>query len=165
MATATKKSAPKRAAKPAETTAEAAQAFSNTARDQFDTLLAAYNDQAETFRSQTEELMETVRGNFETAQTRFQSVNADLMSAAREEMAEAVDFANELARAKTFADALEIQRGYWTNLFQTRVERTRELTNATVEAARESFEPFSKSLGSAFAPTAAFEKFFPFAAK
>ncbi len=165
MATATKKAAPRRAAKEtAETAADAAATFSNAARDQFDTLLTAFNDQAETFRGQTEELMQTVRGNFETAQTRFQSVNADLLNAAREEMAEAVDFANELTRAKTFTDALEIQRAYWTNLFQTRVERTRELTNTAVEATRESFEPFSKSFSTAFTP-ASFEKLFPFAAK
>ncbi|MEQ8179018.1 MAG: phasin family protein [Amphiplicatus sp.] len=165
MATATKKAAPRRAAKETvETATEAATTFSNAARNQFDTMLTAFNDQAETFRGQTEEMLETVRGNFETAQTRFQSVNADLLNAARDEMAEAVDFANELTRAKTFTDALEIQRNYWTNLFQTRVERTRELTNTAVEATRESFEPFSKSFGAGFTP-ASFEKFFPFAAK
>lgn len=140
---------------------QSADAFAGAARDQFDTMLSAFNEQAETFRGQTEEVLDQVRGNFEAAQTRLQATNAELMNAARAEMSEAVDFANELARAKTVADALEIQRGYWTNLFETRVERARELTNATVDAARESFEPFSKSMAS-FSASSPFAKVFPF---
>lgn len=138
--------------------------LSNAARDQFEKIAAVYAENAETFRGQAEDLMETVRGNFESARTRFNAVNADLVATAREEAAEAVDFMHNLARAKTVVDALEIQRDYWTNLFETRIERTQALTKATVEAARESFEPFSKSL-SALSTNAAFEKFNPFSAK
>lgn len=159
MATA-KKTAPRRAAKAAD---EATQTFAATARDQFDTLFTAFNDQAEAFRDQSEEFAETVRSNLEAAQSRFQSTGAELMNAAREDLAGAVEFANELARAKTVAEALEIQRNYWTGVFETRVERTRGFTNAAVETARESFEPFSKSYAAFTAPS--FEKFFPFAAK
>ncbi|MEX0644590.1 MAG: phasin family protein [Parvularculaceae bacterium] len=138
--------------------------ISNAARDQFEKVAAAYAENAEAFRGQAEEMMETVRGNFESARTRFNAVNTDLVNSAREEAAEAVDFFNNLARAKSVADALEIQRDYWTNLFETRIERTQAMTKATVEAARESFEPFSKSL-SAFSTNAAFDKFNPFSAK
>jgi hypothetical protein len=138
--------------------------MSNAARDQFEKVASVYAENAETLRGHTEELMETMRGNFESARTRFNAVNADLVASAREEAAEAVDFFNNLARAKTVADALEIQRDYWTNLFETRIERTQALTKATVDAARESFEPFSKTL-SAFSTNAAFDKFNPFSAK
>lgn len=162
MATA-KKAAPRRAAKTAEAPAQAAESFAATARDQFDTLFTAFNEQAETFRGQSEEFAETVRSNFEAAQSRFQSTSAEIMNAAREDLAGAVDFANELARAKTVADALEIQRTYWTGVFETRVERARGYANAAVETARESFEPFTKPYAGFVAPS--FEKFFPFAAK
>lgn len=138
--------------------------MSNAARDQFQTVTDAFTKNAETMRDQAEDMIETFRGSFETARTRMQTVNAELVNAAREETANAVDFVNDLARAKSFADALEIQRGYWSNLFETRVERTRALTNASVDAARETFEPLSKSL-SAFGANAAFDKFMPFSAK
>lgn len=169
MATAAKKTAPTRAKTETKFDAAtdavaAAETFTSQARDQYDTMLTAFNDQAETFRGQAEDMLQAVRANVETAQSRIQSANAELMNAARTEMAEAVDFANELARAKTLGDALEIHRGYWTNLFQTRTERAREFANLSVETARESFEPFSKSMSS-FGGAAGFEKFFPFAAK
>ena len=106
-----------------------------------------------------------LRAGFETAQERFSAVNADVMTAAREEMTDAVEFANELARAKSVSDAMEIQREYWTNLFETRVERTRAISQASAEAARETMEPFTKSMSSAFGAVPAFDKFFPFAAK
>lgn len=167
MATA-KKTAARKTAKAADTVAEdafsTAENMSNAARDQFETIIAKFTENAETFRAQSEEMMESVRGNFETAQTRFQTVNADLAAAARDEAAEAVEFVNSLSRATTLADAFEIQRDYWTNLFETRVERTRDLAKVSMDAARDSFEPFAKSMN-AYSPTASFEKFFPFAAK
>lgn len=141
----------------------AGESFSAAANDQFQTVLNAFTENAETLRTQTEDAMAAFRSNFEATQSRLQSVGAEMVEAARTEASEAVTFVNELARAKTIADALEIQRSYWTNLFETRVERTRELAKTSVEAARESFEPFSKSFATpAFA---SFEKFFPFATK
>lgn len=136
----------------------------NAANDHFQTVFNAFSENADSMRAQTETLFAAFRGNLETAQSRMQSITADLAEAARTETAEAVTFVNELARAKTFADAIEIQRDYWSNLFETRVERARDLTKTAVEAARESFEPISKSMAAApsFAP---FEKFFPFATK
>ena len=145
-------------------TFETTEGFTQAANDQFQTAFNAFNENAETMREHAEGVFAAVRENIETAQSRFQSVSRDLVEAAREEASEAVTFVNELARARTIADALEIQRSYWTNLFETRVERTREFARTTTEAARESFEPFSKSL-TAFPGLASFEKFFPFAAK
>lgn len=133
---------------------------SETARAQFEQIFSAFSGQAETARDTAADLMETVRNNFETAQSRLKTVNAELMTAAREEISDAVDFANELARARTITDALEIQRGYWTKLFETRVERARGFASTSVEAARETIEPFSKTLASSFSTTS-FERFFP----
>ncbi len=171
MAAATKKApagkTAKAAAKPVETaTTDAFASFenvSNAARDQYETFVAAVSENTDTLREQTEEIFETCRGSFETANAQLRSAGAELLTAARAEAAEAVEFVNELARAKTVADALEIQRDYWTNLYETRLERARTLAQASFDAARVSFEPLSKSLG-AF-PAAGFEKFFPFAAK
>jgi hypothetical protein len=143
---------------------QSGQSFSQAANDQFQTVLNAFNENADTLREHSEDVIAAVRNNMEIAQSRFQSVSAELVEAAREEASEAVTFVNELARAKTLADALEIQRSYWTNLFETRVERTREFAKTSVEAARESIEPFQKSF-TALPAFASFEKFFPFASK
>lgn len=138
--------------------------ISNATRDQFETFVAAITENSDTLRDQAEEILETCRGSFETANEQFRTAGADLMNAAREEAAEAVEFVNELARARTVADALELQRDYWTKLFETRVARARDLTQASFDAARASFEPLTKSM-TAFPAAPAFEKFFPFAAK
>jgi hypothetical protein len=137
--------------------------ISNATRDQFETFVAAFTENSDALRGQAEELLETCRDGFETANEQIRSASADLMNAAREETAEAVEFVNELARAKTVADALELQRDYWTNLFETRVARARDLTQASFDAARTSFEPLTKSMN--VFPATGFEKFFPFAAK
>jgi hypothetical protein len=148
--------------------AESANAFESAnfaaTNDQIRSFMEAFSTNAETVREQTEDFLASARENFETVQTRFQAVGHDFVSAAREEAADAVTFVNDLARAKTVGDALEIQRDYWTNLFETRVERARELTKASVEAARESFQPAAKSLA-VLPGFAALEKFFPFGVK
>lgn len=177
MATAKKTAAGKTTAKTAEAIADAgktAQAaandafasietISNAARDQFESFVAAVSENSKSLREQADEMIETYRDSLETAKEHMRTVNAELMNAAREETQEAVEFVNNLARAKSPVDALELQRDYWTKLFETRVQRARELTEASFEAARGSFEPFSTSLN-AF-PATGFEKFFPFSAK
>ena len=118
---ATKKAAPNRTAKAAEEHAEAsfstANAFTDVAQQQYETVVKTFTESADEFRAKAEEAAESMREGFETARERFGAVNADMMTAAREEMTEAVEFANELARAKTLADAFEIQHAYWTKLF------------------------------------------------
>lgn len=140
-------------------------AFADAARDQYETALKSFNDSAEKIRVQTEETMTTARESFEAAGERMRAVSVDAMTAAREEMTEALDFANELARAKSISAALEIQRDYWTRLFETRVERARAVHEASVEATRDAFEPFNRSFTTAFSFAPAFDKFFPFGLK
>lgn len=162
MTVAKKTTARKTAANGGEAAATAKSA-ANGAHDQFDTLFAAFTTNADTLRDQTQEFMDQVRANFETAQSRFKKANEELVAAAREETAEAVDFVNNLSRAGTIADALDLHREYWTGRLDAGVERAKAFAEASLEATRETFEPFSKSLG-AFAP-AGFEKFMPFAQK
>ncbi len=164
---AAKKSAPKTAAETSDSVVQFADmtAFADAARDQYETALAAFTENAEKIRAQTEEQLASARESFEAAGERLRAVSADTLAQARSEMTDAVDFANELARAKSAPDALEIQRRYWTKLFETRVERARALSEASVEAAREVMKPMSKSLDAAFAFTPAFSAFFPFATK
>ncbi len=140
-------------------------AFGEAAREHYETALKAFNENAETIRIQTEETLAAARAGFDAANERLRAVNADAMSAARDEMTEAVDFANELAKARSIGDALEIQRGYWTKLFETRVERARAMTQASVAATRDAFEPFNRSYASAFSFAPSFDKFFPFGSK
>lgn len=140
-------------------------AFGEAAREHYETALNAFNENAEKIRVQTEETLAAARVGFDAANERLRAVNADAMSAARDEMTEAVDFANELAKARSIGDALEIQRGYWTKLFETRVERARAMTQASVDATRDAFEPFNRSYASAFSFAPSFDKFFPFGSK
>lgn len=133
-------------------------------RDHFESLAAAYSNNADAMRERTEDMLDAARESVDRAQNRLQKLNTELAEAAREEISETVQFANDLANAKTFADALEIQRNYWTSIFEHRMERTRDLTAASVEAARESFEPLTESMAAAFGAVT-LEKFFPPAQK
>lgn len=174
---AAKKAATRRVAKEVEDTIDAGaeQAFSavnswnDAARDQYETALKTFNESAEKFRADAEEAFASARDGFEAANEHLKTVNADVMTAAREEITEAVEFANELARAKSIGDAFEIQRGYYTKLFETRSERFRAITEASADAARAAFEPMTKGYASAFsfAPSfpMSFDKFFPFSGK
>lgn len=149
----------------ADTAFAAVTGWNDAARDQYETALRSFNDSAEKFRADAEEAFASARDGFETANERLKAVNTDLMTAAREEMTEAAQFANELARAKSIADAFEIQRSYYTKLFETRSERFRAVTEASADAARAAFEPMTKTYASAFAFTPSFDKFFPFSGK
>jgi hypothetical protein len=170
---AAKKIATRRVAKDIEDTIEngAETAFatvnnwSDAARDQYETALKTFNDTAEKFRAETEEAFAAARTGFDAANERMQTVNADIMAAARDEISDAVEFANEIARAKSAADAFEIQRGYFTKLFDTRAARFRSLTEASADAARAAFEPMTKSYATAFSFAPSFDKFFPFGGK
>ncbi|MEO1015865.1 MAG: phasin family protein [Pseudomonadota bacterium] len=168
------KPAAKTAAKPAPKAAapkidakdenEGAFAFSNAASDQYDALLKSFNENAEEMQGRTQELMDASRESFEAMQTRMQETSAELMDAARQEMSEAVDFANELTRAKSMGEALEIQRDYWTRLFETRVERVRAMTEASMDVMRETSEPVQRSMQTAFSANP-FTSFLPTAEK
>lgn len=174
---AAKKAATRRVAQDFEDTIEngadaafdAVNSWSDAARGQYETALKSFNDSAEKFRADAEEAFAATRDGFEAANERMKSLNADAMAAAQEEISGAVEFANELARAKSVADALEIQRGYFTKLFETRSARFRTMTEASAEAARAAFEPMTKTYASAFSFAPAFpmsfDKFFPFSGK
>ena len=162
MATAVKKTArtpaktPTAEAKTKPSASEAASpvdALTDGARAQFEKLFTEFNDNADAMRSQAEEIFATVRENMDTTSEQFKSLNEEFVSAARDEVADAVEFTNELSRAKTVVDALEIQRNYWTNLFESRLERTRDLTDSSVEAARKSFTPMSEVFAASFKTT------------
>ncbi len=140
-------------------------AFADAAREQYETALKAFNDNAEKFRAQSEESFASTREGFEAAGERMRAASAEAFTHARTEMTEAVDFANQIARAKSMNDALELQRTYWTKLLDTRAERARAFTQASADAARSAFDPLNKSFMSAFAFAPSFDKFFPFSSK
>jgi hypothetical protein len=170
---AAKKIATRRVAKEIEDTIEngadtafaAVSNWSDAARDQYETALKTFNDTAEKFRAEAEEAFAAARTGFDAANERIQAVNADVMTATREEISDAVEFANELARAKSVSDAFEIQRSYFTKLFETRTARFRSLTEASAEAARAALDPMTKTYATAFSFAPSFDKFFPFAGK
>lgn len=131
------------------------------AKEHFETMLASFNGDFEELRAQAEDLSEEVQARFKATQARATETNAKIMEAAKEEVSDAVQLASDLTNAKTFADALTVHQSYWTKLFETRMERARELTEATVEAARETLSPVEVP----FANFKSFEKFFAFPAK
>ena len=139
--------------------------FTAAAREQFETMMTSFSGNMEGMREQAEELADDMRQRMEKTQQRVADVNAELMEAARTEMTDAVQFANELAQAKTLTDALDVQRNYWTNLFETRMQRAREMTEASVEAAREAVPTNGAFANSPFGNAKAFEAFFPFSSK
>jgi polyhydroxyalkanoate synthesis regulator phasin len=175
MATATTKPAAKETVKTAAQTTQSVKtpspmtqdAFKSTedftvaAQDQFRKVIDTFTGNAEDVREQTEAISDEMRTRFEKTQKHVTEVSTDLVDAAQAEMSEAVQFATDLTSAKTFADALTVQQNYWTNLFQTRIERTQEITQNAADAARETFEPMNTSLGSVFDQSKLFGSFFP----
>ena len=138
--------------------------FANAAREQMETLMTAFTGNADDMREKAEALNEEFRARFEKTQQHVSEMNNELMEAARTEMSDAVQFANDLTQAKSVGDALEIQRGYFSKLFETRIERAREIAENSVALARETAAPANNAFAPYFDPKA-FEKFFPFSVK
>lgn len=170
MATATKTAAKKIPAAKTETkTVEmpdmmsfsAGTEWAEKAKDQFEMIMSSFTGNFDEMREQAEELAETAQARLKSVQDHAAKTNASLMEAAQEEMSEAVQFATELGKTKSFADAVSLHQSYWTNLFETRMARAQALTDATVETARENMTPVEIP----FANFKAFEKFFAFPVK
>lgn len=167
MATATqtnKAPATKAATQTANDAFENAGAFAENAQDYFSEFMTKMSASTEEMREQAEDLTEDMRARFEAQQKRAADVNAEIVEAAKTEVSDAVQFVSDLGQAKTFADALEVQQAYWSNLFETRVARTQDLTAKSVDAAKEAFAPYKTEMPTAF-DMSAFEKFFRFPAK
>ena len=131
------------------------------AKDQFESMFSSFTGNFDEMREHAEELAETAQARIKTVQDHAAKTNASLMEAAQEEMSGAVQFAQDLGKAKTFTDALSLHQSYWTKLFENRMARAQALTEATVETARESFSPVELP----FANMKAYEKFFAFPLK
>ncbi len=173
MAT-TKKTAAKKVAAPAtETKAvespvmpdimsfSSAADWTETAKQQFETMMSSFTGNFGDMRAQAEGLAETTQARMKTVQDHAAETNTRLMEAAQEEMTSAVQFANDLSKAKSFADALSVQQSYWTKLFETRMAHAREISERSVATARETMTP----IDTPFANMKAFEKFFAFPMK
>lgn len=174
MATAKKKAAPN--AKPAsdataqfEDHAEAAfstiNTFAEQARGQFETAFGAFSENADVAREQGEEALAAMRQTFEVTAEKAQNASAEAAGLVREDIAGAVDFAQQLASATSIPAALEIQRTYWNGVFETNLLRTKKATETFVDAARDSAEPVNKTVGAFAAMTPSMTAFFPFSAK
>ena len=167
MATATptqKAPANKAATQTANDALETAGAFAENAQDYFSEFVTKMSASTDEMREQAEDLTEDMRARFEAQQKMAADVNAEIVEAAKSEISDAVQFASDLGQAKTFADALEVQQAYWSNLFETRVARTQDLTAKSVDAAKEAFAPYKTDMPSAF-DMSAFQKFFSFPTK
>ena len=177
MATAKKTAARRAPAKKAvddmaeqiENTAEASMSaftdYTEEARGQFETMVSTFTENAEAARAQSEEAVAAWRESFEHASEQVRAVSADAGEAVREDMAQAVDFANELARAKSMTDAMDIQREYWNNVLETNFERSKRYSEAAIDASRASMEPVTKTFEAFQSMTPNFKAFFPFSGK
>ena len=153
-------------AKTAETTAteatmNVAEDMTAAAQDQFQKMTEMFAGNSEELRAQAETLTEEMRVRVEKTQKALADTNAELVEAARTELSDAVQFTNDLTSAKTFADALTVQQNYWTSLFQNRIERAQDMTQNSVDVARESLTPMNASFGSMFDQSKMFGAFFP----
>lgn len=122
--------------------------FADATREQFETTMKNFAGASEEWRRQTDAFGAEMRRRLERNQKRVADANAELVEAARTETADAVQFVNDLSKAKSFADALEIQRGFWTKTFDARIERARALTETAVDVARDSLAPPKTQVGS-----------------
>lgn len=166
MATTTKTAAKKATAKKTTATPDMMSIANSTewtaaAKEQFETMMTAFGGNFDEMREKAEGYAEETQARMKTVQDRAAETNALLMEAAQEEVSSAVNLASELGAAKSFADALTIQQNYWTKLFETRMERARTVTEASVDAARETMTPVEMPFGN----FGGFEKFFAFPAK
>ena len=135
--------------------------WTTAAKEQFETLMSSFTGNFDDMRAQAEDLSETAQARMKSVQDHAAKTNALLMEAAQEEMNNAVQFASDLGKVKSFADALSLQQAYVTKLFETRMANAREFTESSVEAARETMSP----MDTPFANMKAFEKFFAFPMK
>lgn len=175
MATASRKTAAKKATKSANKTADTAtfaatdafksiESMGMQAQQQFADAMSQFTGKAEDMREYAENITAELTARFEAQQQLATEINADFVEAAKTEITDAVQFTSDLGAAKSVADAMEIQQAYWTNLFQTRTTRMQDLTAKTVEATKETISPAATDFG-AFFDTSAFEKMFAFPAK
>lgn len=140
---------------------KSAEDFTAAAQDQFQKMVDLFAGNAEEMREKVETLTSEMRARMEKTQQHVADVNADLAEAARTEVSDAVQFANDLAKAKTFADALTVQQSYWTNLFDTRIKRIKDMTQTSIDVTREALEPAGDTFGAFFDQSKLFEGFFP----
>ncbi len=144
-----------------EATMNVAEDLTSAAQDQFQKMTEMFAGNSEEFRAQAETLTEEMRARVEKTQKQIADTNAELVEAARAEIADAVQFTNDLTSAKTFADALTVQQNYWTSLFQNRIERAQDMTQNSVDVARETLSPINASFGPMFDQSKMFGAFFP----
>ena len=139
--------------------------FAEQGRAQFESVMSAFTENSETAREHGEEALEAFRATFEATTAKAQEASAEAAELVQEDIAGAVDFAQQLSSAKSVADAIEIQRTYWNSVFETGLERTQKATEAFVETARETADPMNKSFGAFAALTPSMSAFFPISAK
>lgn len=143
-------------------------ALNGTAREQYEAVFKAFSENAEEMQGRTQEWFDATRDGLSVAQAKMHEVNVEAMDMARQEMADAAQFANDLAKSGSFFDALDVQRAYFTQLFDSRIERSRHMTQTAVDAMRSTAEPFQKTMKATMATgTTAnfFSAFFPGAQK
>lgn len=130
-------------------------------KEQFETMMSSFGGNFEEMREQAEELAETAQARMKRVQDCAAKNNACLIEAAQEEVSSTVQYAQDLTKAKSVTDAMALHQSYWSTLFENRMARAREITETTVDTARETMTPVEFP----FANMKAFEKFFAFPAK
>ena len=165
---ASKKTAPTKD-KTAETAQDVATAsmttYANAAREQFDQLVSEFSSNTDQFRGQLATLTSSVNEGVERTRTHFTEVSTECVEVAKEEMSDAIQYANDLTKAKSLTDVFEINRDYWTNLLEARTEFTRDIAERTMAVTRENAEPFTSQAPNLFAGANLFSKFFTPASK
>ncbi|MEM9013776.1 MAG: phasin family protein [Pseudomonadota bacterium] len=148
--TAAKKAAPKSVATNENDPTAAFEAYSEAAREKFVRVTEDFSEGAEQMRETLTELAGDLSERATHTGEQVSAMTSELMDAAKDEVTDAVQFANDLMKAKSFGDALEIQREYWTDLFQARTERARDLSERAMALTKDNLDPITDKASALF---------------
>ena len=151
MTTATRKAAPKAAATPAaaKTTKEAAPKaaetttpyFAGAVHEQIERVYSAFSVNTGEFREQADELQSALSDGLKATQEHVQATSSEFSEAVSAEFQDAIALGTSLTKVKSPTEALELQKEYWTKLYETRAERARNWTQAGIDVAQDTTTP------------------------
>ena len=135
---ATKEAAPKAAA---EKTAFAGADLTGAVHEQIERVYEAFSVNTGELREQADEFQAALSDGFKATQEHVQATSAEFSEAVSAEVQDAIALGSSLTKVKSPAEALELQKEYWTKLYEARAERARNWTQAGIDVAQDTTTP------------------------
>lgn len=111
--------------------------FTDPARKGAEAFARTFNENFDQFQENVQTFHETVSSCSEKVRKRAQDIHDSLVEAVKDETADAVRYAGDLANVKNAGDMLELQRDYVTKRFRARMEKTRDFAGEAAALAGE----------------------------